>query len=185
MAATLVEKLYSIRLGVQGENIANPIEIDMTSWVEKFPEAAFHILFKRYNETVAYPVLSDYEDNILTWIPTLADTAIIGVGYAEIRAIDPDTGLVKKSRIVPTAVENSVSGNDSEYLPDPMEQWANKVLAAKDEVNGALAYMIDASGGGVLRFAIEGGDLIMYCVDGTPYDFAINEEGELVLYGGE
>lgn len=183
--ATLIEKLYSIRLGVQGENVANPVEIDMTSWAEAFPGAAFHILFKRYNETVAYPVLSEYENNILTWIPTLADTAIIGVGYAEIRAIDPDTGLVKKSRVVPTAVENSVSGNDSEYLPDPFEQWANKVLAAKDEVMGAVAWIIEMRGGGVLRFDIEHGDLIMYCVDGMPYDFAINTEGELVLYGDE
>lgn len=162
MAATLVEKLYSIRLGVQGENIANPIEIDMTSWAEKFPEAAFHILFKRYNETVAYPVLSEYEDNILTWYPTLADTAVIGVGYAEIRAIDPDTGLVKKSRIVPTAVENSVSGNDSEYLPDPMEQWANKVLAAADSANAAAAFVAQTAAGGELHFAINAeGHLIL------------------------
>ena len=167
MAATLIEKLYSIRLGVQGENISNPVPIDMTSWVEAFPGASFHILFKRYNETVAYPVLSEYEDNILTWIPTLADTAIIGVGYAEIRAIDPDTGLVKKSRIVPTAVENSVSGNDSGYLPDPMEQWANKVLAAADSANAAAAFVAQVAAGGKLQFAINAeGHLILTCTEG-------------------
>lgn len=160
--ATLIEKLYSIRLGVQGENIAQPVEIDMTSWAEAFPDAAFHILFKRNNETTPYPVLSEYEAPVLTWTPTATDTAVIGVGYAEVRAIDPDTGLVKKSRIVPTSVENSVSGNDSEYIPEPMEGWANKVLVACDKTVAAAAYVAAISAGGELGFEIdENGDLIM------------------------
>lgn len=153
---TLIEKLYSIRLGVQGENIAQPVEIDMTSWAEAFPGATFHILFRRYNETTPYPVVSDYEAPILTWTPTATDTAVIGVGYTEVRAIDPETGLVKKSRIIPTSVENSVTGNDSEYIPEPMENWANKVLAARDDAIGAAAYAALVSHGekGTLGFVM-------------------------------
>lgn len=181
--STPIEKLYSIRLGVQGENATAPVEIDMTSWVEAYPDANMHILFKRYNETTPYPVVSEFDGTILSWIPTLADTAVVGVGYAEIRAIDTNTGLVKKSRIVPTSVEKSVSGLDSDYIPEPFEDWANKVLAARDETAGMAAFVTAVTGGALFYFNIDNeGDLIMYATTDFPYEFEINAEGDLIFY---
>ena len=134
--ATPIEKLYSIRLGVQGENATTPIEIDMTSWLEEFPTARLHIMFKRYNDNYPYPVITEFDHPILRWIPTVTDTEYIGVGYAEILALDPETDLVKKSRVVPTAVENSVTGAYGQLpVPSPFENWVNQVLAAKDAVD--------------------------------------------------
>lgn len=143
--ATPIEKLYSIRLGVQGENATTPIEIDMTSWLEEFPTARLHIMFKRYNDNYPYPVITEFDHPILRWIPTVTDTEYIGVGYAEILALDPETDLVKKSRVVPTAVENSVTGAYGQLpVPSPFENWVNQVLAAKDTVE-AVADNIEAS----------------------------------------
>ena len=126
--ATLIDKVYSLNIGVQGENIARAIELDMTEWVEAYPDASFHVLFKPYNESEAVPMVSTLENNILTWIPTLSATAVSGVGYTEIRALDPDTGLIRKSRIIPTSVEYSLSGVEQDP-PEPYEDWVNSVLA--------------------------------------------------------
>lgn len=131
--ATPIDKVYSLNIGVQGENIARAIQLDMTEWVNAYPDASYHVLFKPYNEPDAAPMVSTFENNILTWTPTLSATVVSGVGYTEIRALDPDTGLIRKSRIIPTSVENSVTGAE-EDPPDPYTDWVNSVLAA-----GALA----------------------------------------------
>ena len=146
-----IDKVFYLQIGVQGENIARDIQLDVTDWAEKFPEASFHILFKRYNEVYPYPVVTSYEDGILTWTPSAADTAIEGIGYAEVRAINPDTGMVLKSRVLPTSVENSVSGSDGE-VPDPFEEWANQVLAASDAAVQAKEYVEEAADGAAAAY---------------------------------
>ena len=144
--ATPIEKVYSIRLAVQGENATTPIEIDMTTWAEEFPNASFYILFKPYNTTDVVPVITEYVDHILRWVPTIVNTAIAGVGYTEVRAIDSDTGLIKKSRIIPTSVENSVSGYDGIEPPSPATDWVNAVLESKNAAENAANTAIAQTG---------------------------------------
>lgn len=132
-----IENIYYLQIGVQGENLANAIQFDMSDWIAEYPNAHIHVLFKPYNSNVPSPVASQLDENILTWRPSYTATAVTGVGYTEVRAIDPDTGLVKKSRIIPTSVENSVSGTDGLEPPSPFEEWTNQVLAAADDVEQA------------------------------------------------
>lgn len=129
-----IENIYYLQIGVQGENIANAIQFDMSTWITEYPSAHIHVLFKPYNSNIPSPVATELDENILTWRPSYTATAVTGVGYTEVRAIDPDTGLVKKSRIIPTSVENSVSGTDGVEIPSPFEEWANQVLAVADDV---------------------------------------------------
>ena len=124
-----VDKIQYLQIGVQGENVATDIEIDMSKWVEKYPSAVFHILFKPYNEQTPSPQVCSYEDGVLTWTVGVGATSVVGVGYTEIRAQDPSTGLVKKTRIIPTAVENSVSGVSTDP-PASYQEWVNSVLNA-------------------------------------------------------
>jgi len=164
--ATQIDKVYSLNIGVQGENIARAIELDMTAWVEAYPDATFHVLFKPYNESEALPMVSSFEDNILTWTPTLSATAVSGVGYTEIRAIDPDTGLIRKSRIIPTSVENSVSGTEADP-PAPYQDWVNRILkAGVDAVSGAAAVAAVAQGEAVAFEINEGGHLVIAYTEG-------------------
>ena len=132
-----IDKLASLSIGVQGENGARNIEVDMTSWAEEFPGASFHVLFKAYNEAYASPMTSTRTGNILTWNVTLGATQTAGVGYTEIRAINPTTGLVKKTKIIPTSVERSVTGYDTASVPPPYTDWVNGVLAAADDAEDA------------------------------------------------
>lgn len=125
-----VEKLQYLQIGVQGENDALQIQIDMTEWKKTLPpNVSYHVLFKPYNEAYPVPMVSEYDGTILTWIVTLSATQNVGVGYTEIRAINPG-GLIKKTKIIPTSVEHSVSGVEASDPPASYQGWVNQVLAA-------------------------------------------------------
>ena len=186
-----IENIYYLQIGVQGENIANAIQFDMSTWIAEYPSAHIHVLFKPYNSNVPSPVLSQLDENILTWRPSYTATAVTGVGYTEVRAIDPDTGLVKKSRIIPTSVENSVSGTDGEDPPSPFEEWVNQVLAAADVIEDDYTQIISnvEQAGGLMSFSVDNnGDLWLWyygsddppvfeITDGDLY-YVLNEEDE-------
>jgi large subunit ribosomal protein L7/L12 len=124
-----VDKIQYLQIGVQGENNVENLDIDMAAWIEKYPGAVFHILFKPYNAIAPSPMNTVYEDGVLTWIVDAGATAAVGVEYTEIRAHDAATGLLKKSRIIPTVVENSVSGIETDP-PESYQAWVTSVLNA-------------------------------------------------------
>lgn len=142
MDTVKIEDLQYLLIGVQGETGALVAPIDMTSWVEeygeKYPNLCFHLLFKPYGESAPLPMLTTYDadTHILTWEITLNATFSVGQGYTEIRALNhPDNGLLKKTKSIPTLVENSVSGIEGGTVPAPYEDWVNLVLATKDDLN--------------------------------------------------
>lgn len=140
-----VDDLYYLQIGVQGENMAEQVKMDVSDWMEKYPDGTIYILFKRYNDQYPYPVATTYEDGILTWTPSVADTSVAGIGYAEVRLMDSEHEIVKKSRILPTVVENSVSGTDGAEVPSPFEEWTNQVLAAAETVEDSMDEAIEAA----------------------------------------
>lgn len=141
-----VDKLQYLTIGQEGENNATIINIDMTTWVEALTERGYnniccHLLFKPYNATVPVEVGEwDRDTNILTWTVSTAATAVAGLGYTEIRAFNhPDEGLLlKKSKVIPTMVNDSVSGVDSGIQPAPYDDWINQILIMEDNLNQAL-----------------------------------------------
>ena len=145
-----IDKIKSLQIGVQGENIARSIPIDMTSWVEELEAYgiegyAFHILFQPYNDPNVYPMVSTYdsETRVLMWKITAEATLTPGVGYAEVRAQEETTGLVKKTRVIPTSVEKSVSGTESDP-PEVQEAWVTVVLNARTAAEDAAEDAEDA-----------------------------------------
>lgn len=151
---TAIDKVQYLQIGVQGENAAMNVELDMTAWAEQYPDATFHILFKPYNEPEVSPQTSTYDSSthVLTWTVGAGATAIVGVGYTEIRAQDGGN-LIKKTRIIPTAVENSVSGVEVNP-PAAYADWVANVLNA-----GAAAVALS---------------------HGTEISFSISDDGHLV-----
>ena len=142
MDTVKIEDLQYLQIGVQGETGTLSVSVDMSSWVEelesKYPNLCFHLLFKPYGQSTALPMSTEYsaDSHILTWDITLDATFAVGQGYTEIRALNhPTTGLLKKSRIIPTVVESSVSGVEGGTVPAPYEDWVNLVLATKDDLN--------------------------------------------------
>lgn len=142
---TAIDKIQYLQIGVQGENAATNIEMDMTAWADAHPDALFYIIFKPYNsESPAIPVTTSYdsETKVLTWTVTASVTQVVGIGYTEVRAIAE--GLLKKSRIIPTSVENSVSGGAEVNPPAAYQDWVASVLTAASD---AEAYAIGKRSG--------------------------------------
>lgn len=147
MDTVKIENLQYLQIGIQGEHNALQVPIDMSSWADelaaRFPERriGYHLLFKPYNESHALPMTTTYDgtDRILTWDVTLAATLVQGLGYTEIRAItdsdDEVPGLVKKTKVIPTLVDQSASGAEGGSVPAPYEDWVNSVLIFKDQLN--------------------------------------------------
>lgn len=130
-----IDKVSYLRIGQQGENQAVTIELDMTSWADEHPDASFAILFKPYNEDLPSPVYTTYDEPILTWVVGSSVTQNVGVGYTEIRAFSAG-GLIKKSKVIPTSVEISVSGGSS-VTPPAYADWVNNVLGYKEAAETA------------------------------------------------
>lgn len=127
---TKIDKIASLRIGQRGENLATDIKMDVSDWITVHPDANYYCLFKRPDEVQVQPVLSSLEEDVLTWTVRAWECAVIGVGYLEVRAVNPDTGLVAKSRVIPCAIEDSVI--DDEGPVPPEMSWVGEVLAAKD-----------------------------------------------------
>jgi len=141
-----IEKLQYLTIGQQGESNATQINIDMSAWVEELSEMGydnpvFHLLFLPYNAVVPLTTNTSYDADtkILTWTVTDSDTAHTGLGYTEIRALNhPDNGLLKKSRVIPTTVNTSVTGVEGGVPPAPYDDWLNSILILIGQLNNAL-----------------------------------------------
>ncbi|MBQ0097917.1 MAG: hypothetical protein KBS62_03150 [Oscillospiraceae bacterium] len=127
----------TVALGIQGENKATVVKFDVTDWIEEFPYANFNILVKRPNETVPYIANTILHDKSLIWVITQSDTAIKGLGKAELRAIQGD--VVKKSITFATQIIPSLEGTPTPTPPEPAQSWVNEVLEKGNEILQAEA----------------------------------------------
>lgn len=120
-----VEKAGYILLGRCGESHARTVEIDVSSYLEEWPDGAVTLLHRRHGEETIYPVASELQGGHLIWAPSSADTAFAGYGEAEVRVTVG--GTVVKSKILHTVVEKSLTGQEVD-TPEASKDWVDKVL---------------------------------------------------------
>lgn len=130
------EKLSSIDLGRQGENLARTVEIDVSTYLEKWPGAEISLLVKRKNDANPYIADTHIEDGILYWPITAAETEMAGDGKIELRVICGN--VLAKSATGNIRVVASMTGIEGE-VPEPAQSWVNQVLDA----NRAAAQFAD------------------------------------------
>ena len=124
------EKLSSIDLGRQGENLARTIEIDVSAYLEKWPEADISLLVKRKSDHNPYVADTHIENGILYWPITAAETELAGDGKIELRVICGN--VIAKSATGNIRVVASMTGLEGD-VPEPAESWVNQVLDASRE----------------------------------------------------
>ena len=124
-----------IDLGISGENDARLISFDITKFVETFGEGVPAILVERPTETYSYPVVFEREGNILTWSPGQADVYIPGNGRLTVR-YSVDEVVVKTLEFI-TVVHGSLATEGEP--PEPIEEWVDEVLDAKEEIENMTA----------------------------------------------
>lgn len=123
-----VSRLY---LGIQGENGARPIEIDVKPWLVAHPQGSVSIWHKRNGDLVPSPTGAVFDDDegTVTWTPSSTDTYVSGEGVAEIRLTEGN--VIKKTRAVITGVSPSPTGAGVPLGSD----WAS-YIAEVDRIKG-------------------------------------------------
>lgn len=135
-----INKLSSLRLGYVGENKSRTISIDVSDWLDRWPDAVIDIAVRRPLEDGGYiPEETTVADGILTWVVTRADVAVAGTGSAQIRAIQESTGKCFVSRVVHTIIEPSITGDLANDVEPPETAWVERVLVAAEETKRAAA----------------------------------------------
>ena len=126
-------KASTIQIGRRGEHHFRNIEFDVSSLLgDEYPSASLQAIYKRPDGT-AYPVVTNYADNVLTWSPSATDTEIVGVGQLEIRVVFGD--VVGKSVKVLTIVEEALVDGIVTPPEPPAQEWLNHVLSALAELD--------------------------------------------------
>ena len=121
-----ITKATTVFIGRRGEHHFRNIEFDVSSMLgEAYPNEALNAIFKRPDGT-AYPVVTTYADEILTWSPSSTDTIDAGVGRLEIRVVYGD--VVGKSVSVLTIIEAALEDGSTSPPEPPAQEWVNQVL---------------------------------------------------------
>ncbi len=126
-------KVATVFIGRRGEHHYRNIEFDVSNLLEdKYPGASLNAIYRR-PDGVAYPVVTNYTDGVLTWSPSATDTVQVGVGRLEIRITDGD--VVGKSVRVLTVVEDALVDGIAEPPEPPAQEWLKQVLSVLAELD--------------------------------------------------
>ena len=107
-------KEATVFIGRRGEHHYRHLEFDVSSLLDDtYPGDALSAIYKR-PDGVAYPVLRNYANGVLTWSPSATDTSLVGVGRLEIRVTYGD--VVGKSVRILTIVEEALADGIAELF---------------------------------------------------------------------
>lgn len=131
-----VEGLDVVKLGRQGENLTQEVQIDVSAWVEDgMAGATFLIVAVRPNENESYLPEVSQSENILTWKPTAVDTAQSGYGRAEVQGIKG--ALIRKSPVFRTRIEHALESSGNTPTEPPV--WVQQILSSVNAAQEAAA----------------------------------------------
>lgn len=135
-----VNDLKRLDLGQRGENKATVIEIDVSSWRRLWPDASIGVQFVLPDSEFHYvPDATVNEDDVLVWTVGAYETSEPGIGLAIINATDTETGLMKRSKGIPTIVRDlPMWPLDDAEAPEPLKLWANRLMAYENKLQDAI-----------------------------------------------
>ena len=139
-------------IGRVGENNSRPVPFYIGDILEKYPDAVFSLMHKRYGDQAGYPVNNtffDIEENLLIWRPQSGDLADEGIGELQIKA--SYNGDILKTKVYKTETKEAL--DDSADPPEPWESWTEQIedaaaaaeAAAEDAGDSATAAAASAA----------------------------------------
>lgn len=135
-----------VTLGYQGENEYKRVAFDISDWIRTEGAGGDVILFfRRPGEAVPYPCEIEIDGNTVLWTVTAAETALPGVGEAELQYRIGNT--VVKSKTICFLIKKSLT--DAENIQGT---WVEKVLKVYDDIyiSGTAGQQLGRSEDGVL-----------------------------------
>ena len=174
------DKLSGIDLGRQGENLARTIEIDVSSLLAQWPEAAISLLVKRKHDADPYVANTKVRDGVLYWPITAADTASAGDGKVELRAVCGE--VLAKSATGSTRVTASLTGNETEP-PEAAQGWVDQVLEAEASVKDSTRRAEDAAERAEQAAETLGGIRARAVTTAPGTEASVSVEDGVIIYG--
>lgn len=138
-----IGRLTRLELGYVGETESREIQIDMSEWLERWPDGKIAVDVLKPGRKEYYLADTTVEDGILTWTVKYTDVAKAGRGMAQISIYDFGSGKVYKSRCVETIIRESADMAEDLEAPHPMDTWVARAVEAKA---GALEAATSAAG---------------------------------------
>ena len=117
--------LKEVKLGRQGENNTQNVQIDCSDWLTDLPGCQLMVVARRPGESELYVPQISVAAGVVTWPILSQDTALAGWGRAEVRGLL--NGKIKKSCVFRTRIEPSLDGDGSPNPPTPPD-WATEVI---------------------------------------------------------
>ena len=134
-----IGKIGRLTLGYTNENKARVIDVDMTGWLEDFPDGNIGLLVKRPLEDTWYPADIKREENVIIWVPGRADLEIDGEGEAQF-VLTNEEGVELRSRVVKTKITASLEGTEGP-APGPADSFVQTVINAAAQAEAAVEKM--------------------------------------------
>ena len=131
-----IGQLTRLNLGYVGETGSRQIEIDVSAWLNRWPEGAVAIEVRRPDGSF-YLAATEKEDGMLGWVVNESDVAVAGRGMAQVIIYGVETGTVYKSRTVETIIRASIDEVLDEDAPDPMDTWVAHAAIEADRATQA------------------------------------------------
>ena len=134
-----IGKIGRLTLGYTNENKARVIDVDMTGWIEGFPDGNIGLLVKRPLEDTFYPADIKRKGNVIIWVPGRADLEIDGEGEAQF-VLTNEEGVELRSRVVKTRITASLEGTEGP-APGPAGSFVQTVINAAAQAEAAVEKM--------------------------------------------
>ena len=126
---------YLIALGRRGENRAKQIVFDLREYISTYGSGTAQLLHQRRGDATPYiPEQVEQSGDKLLWTLTSDDTAVAGIGRAELRWYVGDT--LAKSVTFSTSTARSLAdpGGEPEEIKSALDLLTEQVHAAIDNV---------------------------------------------------
>ena len=155
----------TLNLGISGTSNLLTVIFDLSDWIDEYGEGTPMLLHRRSMDKKSYPVATQFEEGILTWVVTSIDTAWAGYGKAEVDYVVEDSdgnNVVVKSQEWRTITEAAIDKGGI-YPDHPESNWAESVIAAiAEEVSAAPTVTVEDTIDGVMIIGSDGSEAELY-----------------------
>ena len=138
-----IGKITRLGLGYVGEANSRVIEVDVSAWLEQWPDAAIAVIVQRPEEDGFYVAATEVQNGVLSWTVGSYDVGKPGLGMAQFRAYgrpeneDESSRTIYMSRVVGTKINASMAEPDGTQDSTPEDDFIAQVTRASQAASDA------------------------------------------------
>lgn len=152
---------YTLLIGRSGENETSRLEVNVSKELQTYPQCSFELLLQMPGCTDVYPVITELNDDLLSYTFNISDLSSPGYGKMELVMFGAD-GEVKKSAVAKTRIEASLTPGNC--YPGPIQRWI-EFFEAQREIYETLVAKI----GNLVEFVDLQAILATFTIDDEGY----------------